>query len=242
MGLAVFEEEVSFLSQQAGAAAVICRTSHGNFHIGVLHRDKDGGAAILHLAWKDKLSWDWGEPPTSSSHALVWRRLWAVPEVEPERLTSVGGYCRLIWKRYKKNQNVMPYRINVGRSKFNGDGSLHLGEGAKGLTCASFVLAVFESVGVTLLDETSFPVRKDDDQKFLDSVRPFANPRHFKLLSEEVAAGCRRVQPQEVMAACALQPVATFSQLEVGSWEVLGKLEAARPVPAAGASKTKARG
>lgn len=219
---------------------MICRTSRGNFHVGVLHRDKNGSAVILHLAWKDKLSWEWGEPPKSvSSPALAWRRLWAAPQVEAERLTSVGGYCRLIWKRYKKNQNVMPYRINVGRSKFNGDGSLHLGDGAKGLTCASFVLAVFESVGVTLLDEATFPVRKEDDEKFLESVRAFAQQRHFKLLSEEVAAGCRRVQPQEVVAACAVPPVATFSQIEIASWDVLGKLEQAGPVAVAPAAKTK---
>lgn len=84
MGEAAFDHEVPFLGQTLRAAAVLCRTEHGNLHAGVLYRDGDA-AAVLHLGWQDYLSRHW-----------EWARLWATPDVEPERLLSIAGLCRRI--------------------------------------------------------------------------------------------------------------------------------------------------
>jgi hypothetical protein len=232
LGDAAFEDESPFLEQPLGAAAVICRTSRGNLHAGVLHRDDKGQAAILHLAWKDTLSVIWAEKRQDpAAPPLEWERLWAAPSsVEPERLRSVGGRCRLILKQFKSTKK-MPYAFNVGRTKFSVGGQLKLGPGAKGITCAGFVLAVFESVGITLLDETTWPIRKEADRAHLEFLKPLAmaRPDHFKLLQEEVEAGCRRVWPEELLASCAFPPVVRHEQLGETIDMVMAKLDS-RPV------------
>jgi hypothetical protein len=99
-----------------------------------------------------------------------------------------------------------------------------LGPGAKGLTCATFILAVFNSVGVKLVDEEGWPIRQDEDRRFLEVVRNFATSEHLALLEQEINEGCKRIQPQEVLGACACALPATFdASCEAGA-QILGKL------------------
>lgn len=205
MGEAAFEEDAPFLEQPLRAAAVVCRTEHGNLHTGVLHRNVDGEAEVLHLAWKDNLVLGW------EGNAGPWRRLWAAPCVEPERLMSIAGKCRLIRKKFREKQKF-PSAIRFAQSTFTPGGHLVLGEGSKGLTCATFVLAVFNSMGIALVDEDDWPIRQEDDRQYLKSVSSFAKPEHLTKLTDEVEAGVRRVQPQEVVGACAFPPSAKFAQ------------------------------
>lgn len=200
MGEAVFESDVSFLSDPSHVAAVvICRTEQGNLHSGLLHRVSNARAAVLHLGWKDVLSYDW-----------KWLRLWAVPDVDPTVLTSIAGLCRLIWSEYESSRQF-PYGLTFAQSSFSSSGQLILGEESKGLTCATFVLAVFNAVGVSLVDEQDWPIRKDDDRKFLEFVRLFASSEHFAILEREVEAGCKRIRPDELIGACACALPAKFS-------------------------------
>jgi len=48
-------------------------------------------------------------------------------------------------------------------------------------------------VGVVLVDEASWPIRKEDDLEFLESIRNFAKPDHLAVLTREVESGCRRI-------------------------------------------------
>lgn len=148
MGDAVFEEETPFLAQPMRAAAVLCRTEYGNLHAGLLYRTHDQKAAVLHLGWQDQLCNDWG-----------WQKLWAAPEVEPERLTSIAGLCRRIWERFERDR-TFPYALRFAGSFFSQTGQLRMGEGAKGLTCATFILAVFNSAGISLVSEDEWPIRR----------------------------------------------------------------------------------
>lgn len=95
LGEAVFNADVPFLSQQHRVAVVICLTEYGNLHSGLLYR-AGYGEKVIHLGWQDHLCNNW-----------PWSKLWAAPEVEPERLVSISGICRRIWKRFEKTKNFL---------------------------------------------------------------------------------------------------------------------------------------
>lgn len=66
----------------------------------------------------------------------------------------------------------------------------------------------------------------EDDRRFLDLVRGFASPEHLALLEREVALGSRRIQPQEVLGACARPPPVGFDDAHRAGEQVLAKLDA----------------
>ena len=211
MGKAVYEEDAPFLSHPGAAGAVICRTEHGTLHAGVLHKAR-GAVSVLHLGWEDRLRSGWN-----------WRKLWATPEVELERLRSVAGLCRLIWSEFERTR-LFPYALKFENTKFSSEGRLILGEGERGLTCATFILAVFKSVGIQLVDESQWPVRAEENEAFLESITAFATPAHLQALKREVAQGVQRIPPQEVVAACEYSPPASFESCVGTGIEIAARL------------------
>lgn len=213
MGRAVYEDESSFVASGVPAAAVICRAEHGNLHAGILYRDGDS-EAILHLGWEDHLA---------THRGWSWQRLWAAPNVAPERLRFIRSYCRRIWNEFEENQEF-PYGITFGGSHFDASGRLMLAAGSRGLTCATFILAVFRSVGIELVDEASWPVRTERDRQFMARLREFADPEHYVRLKREVDDGCKRIRPDEVLGACACELPADFEYARREADRVLEKL------------------
>jgi hypothetical protein len=183
------EHAVSLSSLRGDAAAILARTPHGNLHAGIVYF-QDGAARFLHLAWQDTLANDW-----------TLGGVWACPSVEPERLESVAGMCRLVWREYENSQRF-PYALRFEGTSFDHSGRLVLGARSRGLTCATFILAVLRSVGVTLVDEGSWPIRKAEDERFLDALSRFATTEHMAILRREVADGVKRIWPDEVIGAC----------------------------------------
>ncbi|OGT27220.1 MAG: hypothetical protein A2Z17_01205 [Gammaproteobacteria bacterium RBG_16_66_13] len=199
MGEPVLDSQKPFRVEDH-AAVVLCRTERGNLHLGLLHRGVGGSVSILHLGWEDNLAMDW-----------KWERLWAAPAVPAERLRSVSGLCRLIWEQYQATRKF-PYGLHYASQFFTPDGSLQLDPRTEaGLTCSTFALAVFRTVGIELVDIASWPVRADEDRAFLEFVRPFAATNLIATLTAEVEAGCKRVQPAEVVGACADPPPVGFT-------------------------------
>jgi hypothetical protein len=212
VGEARFDEESPFADSGAFAAAVICRTECGNLHVGLLHRSDEHPTEIIHLGWEDQLRNDWN-----------WKRLWAAPDVEPERLRSVAAMCRKVWHSYEISRKF-PYALGFRGTSFDATGKLVLGDGARGLTCATLVLAMFHAVGVELVCEDSWPIRTEDDRVLLETIRRFATPPHLVLLESEVNQGVRRIQPQEVLGACACNIPAKSTAAHAAGERVCGQL------------------
>jgi hypothetical protein len=72
----------------------------------------------------------------------------------------------------------------------------------RGLSCATFVLAVFASLGIDILDLKTWKVREDDSvwqKQIVDigrKMRPTAEDHWDYLITKEL--GCIRYRPQEV--------------------------------------------
>src|SRR5437660_11978427 len=96
------------------------------------------------------------------------------------------------------------------------------------MTCSTFVLAVFQSVEITLINMDTWEGRVDDitrHESLLQKMRsgipgfaPPAPPAHIALVAQEV--NCMRVRPEEVAATGMFNDLpATFKQVEpAGAW------------------------
>src|ERR1700726_3117546 len=120
-------------------------------HTGILHRDqKTSEIVLLHLRSHHQL--------VSVTPDLSY--LWIDPKVNPRRLRHVATICRLIWEQNGKD---VPFGFSGPSDCFDDETFAFLvGPSKLGLTCATFILAVFERAGVKLLKHESWPVRADD--------------------------------------------------------------------------------
>lgn len=222
MGEGFFNKARPIESAGFDAAVLLHLWPDGGTHAGVWYR-KNKSEEILHLGRPDQLCFG-GWPG---------ELYWASPEVHRTKLFSVGVVCRRIHARFKKD-NKMPYGIAFCGSSFDKDGTLRLGAGARGLTCATFVLAVFNAVGETLIDESSWPLRTDEDLQFLARIDGVFAPENVATLRAEVESGAKRIRPEEVFAACAVSPAAKYEDIKpraVAAIEALKQRTAPAPPP-----------
>ncbi len=156
-------------------------------HIGVAWRDTDGNLRWLHLAFHHRLR----NEAVPADHA------WVASRIEPERLALVAAMCERVVAR---NGRRIPYGFRYVASRFVDDGSLVLGPDERGLTCATFVLAIYASVGITLLHLDDWTPR-DDDRERLDELVALLrehcdDEKHIDAVAQEVKGV--RFRPAEV--------------------------------------------
>lgn len=190
-------------------------------HIGIVHTSKESGMALLHLAWHCQLRNDSTIPPDLKM------KVWVAPPVPKERLRSMAAFCRRLWK--KSEAGEVPYAFSHPSGAFDSNtGALLLGPTRFGLTCASFVLAVFEATGLKLVDYTSWPVDRPGDREWQESMVALlatkqAPEEHVDHVRSEI--GAARYRPEEVAAAAAIAPPSTtFAAIDSLSVEILAKL------------------
>ena len=179
------------------------------FHCGISY-DLNKGFKALHLEWHHRLAFT--EEPKEFTH-------WIKPNIHKTRQLMVSTKCRRIRKYLDKIP--IPYALLYDQTTFNQDGMLTLGEKEHGLTCATFVLAVFNSCGIKLIDTENWPSRKEDTIwheliiKVLNSSRSISQKHKENVANEK---GCARFRPEEVgmSSTFAIQPGATEEIIEKG--------------------------
>jgi hypothetical protein len=183
-------------------AGVAVSISDTRAHLGILHAVEEQQARLLHLALHDSFYND-----TDLSLCAYW----VTPDIEPEQHAAVAGFCRLVASRYAEGS--FPYGFGSPEGFFGSEGEI-LPEGAKmGLTCATFVVAVFHRVGVPLLRCNTWRFREEDRPALLRLVelvrRHGAPPEHLERQAAAIERGQARFRPLEVAGA------ATSSDLPV---------------------------
>lgn len=201
-------------------AAVAIRCVRNNVrHIGVLHREMDSGdLLLLHLAWHHDLR----------NQAATDAYFWVDPSVHPRRLRQVAAICRQVWR---SNQRELPYGLSPPNDCFDLEtGRYLLGPTRHGLTCATFVLAVFDRAGLRLARYETWPSDRQDDVEWREWVldqlaqgeRP-APPEHLSAVREE--PGAVRFRPEEVAGAATASVLpADFQIASVHAAEILHKI------------------
>lgn len=151
---------------------------------------------MLHLAWHLDLRNVSARPDY----------IWVDPSVNERRAKQVAAFCRRVWRQ---NGKSIPYAFSHPNDCFDSrTGQFLFGETKLGLTCATFIIAVFQAVGLKLLDLDSWPARPDDvqwQQSILDMLRQQgASADHLRSVDREV--GAVRFRPEEVGGAAAHAP------------------------------------
>lgn len=201
-----------FPSSEFHSSIVLKKTDHG-FHTGIVYRDSDeGSVSILHLAFHIDLIND--DFKTLNTESNLWGEsdFWVIPiEFEISFQRTLSAYCSNILTRNEilmkesLDKGIM-YGLLSGDSRFIDDGSLILGKGCSGLSCSSFVIAVFNSIGIKLVDMSKWPSRPSDIEHhtlLLSWLKgrclKLGHTEHYQRVEKEV--GCPRVRPSEATAA-----------------------------------------
>lgn len=191
-------------------------TGEGRQHIGVVARQRDTGEqSFIHLAWHNQLR---VEPVDS--------RYWfADPDLPHEDALQIAALCRRV---AAGNRAGIPYGFSLfaGSIDFS-SGAFRAGGSVIGLTCATFVLAVFDSAMGPLVQIDSWPSRPDDVayQAWVINQMKSSGVAPADIEATASQVGNIRVRPPEVAAAAVVSghPVA-FSAVQPASERVLALL------------------
>lgn len=184
--------------------ALLCRPAAAGErevkHVGILFKDREKREIrLLHLAFHHLLvegtpepRYGWTALPSSS---LV-----------PEKARVLARLCGLLGGKYRRGSpSQLAYAFRYRGGKFDPASGDFLSQGGHGLTCATFILAVFASHGIHLLDCEQWTSRPGDAEwqaemlRTLRETRPPVDPRHLQAIEAEIP--CARFRPEEVAAA-----------------------------------------
>jgi hypothetical protein len=188
-----------------------------NTHTGVVYRDLDGSLWMLHLGWHYMLlNWRY-----DGKYACV------VPKIEPERARIVAGLCRTIWRRRPKIAYSL--RLDVHARFRAATGDVVLTKNGNGLNCSNFVLVVFLTTGISLIDFATWRQRAEDADWHRYLVQQLeehgASGEHIEAVRSEI--GCARVRPEETAGASIEDALpATFEQCELNGRRIMEVLDA----------------
>jgi hypothetical protein len=198
------------------AALAILLNDDGARHTGVIYRDDFGNILLLHLAWNYALRND----------ALSTKYRW-VETILPQREQKyIAGLCTLI----AANNPEIPYGLDAAGFSFDpSNGKMTPGPQGKGFTCATFVLAIFESAGHVILLQDEWPDDANQDWQLwvIDTLRKTGAPED-QIAAVERDVGCKRFSPEEVVASSTLDPwPISFCGAQTASLALLSQLRAA---------------
>lgn len=165
----------------------ILRTDPEQFHCAILF-DRAGTATLLHLAWNYCLS-------VGDVEARYW---WA----DTGLLGPNKKLMAVIADRIATAKPRIPYGLARDILAIEpGTGKLIPGPEGKGLTCASFILAVFQSQGFEVLAENQWPENANDvwQARIVAALARDVNatPEQKRAVARDI--GSRRFTPPEVV-------------------------------------------
>jgi hypothetical protein len=177
-------------------------------HCGIVYEGaaSNGQFCAMHLAWHCLLKVE-NDISTLQKYALV-KSL-----IQPELLEVLSATCRRISR--KPSNQMIPYGIAFSKSYFDEREELVLEPGEHGLTCATFVIAVFRRAGIILLDVEAWTFREEDvDWKnaVIEIQRDHLAQGRFNITQAHVdnllaENKFSRFRPEEVAASTRVMPM-----------------------------------
>jgi hypothetical protein len=196
--------------QIRGVAIAIREVDPNQRHIGLLYRDSVAKVILfLHLGWHFDLR---HEPPRDNY-------FWVDPAITTRRLVQVAAICRLVWRA--NGRKSIPYGFGPPSDTLDAATGRYLfGPAGFGLTCATFVFAVFHRAGLDLVRYSTWPLNRPGDVEWqrlvVDNLRndPNATAEHIRAVENDVGTTAR-YRPEEVAGAATLSRIpAEFRTVE----------------------------
>ncbi|MQT61980.1 hypothetical protein GHO42_02480 [Pseudomonas sp. FSL R10-0056] len=176
-------------------AAILQTPTPGQRHAALVFKDRSKKhLSLLHLAWHYTLKCDPLNAPYRSVPNLNF------DEEELELFAEQAS------RLYDENTAGIPYGMEyTGASVFNGEMGFIDAPGA-GLTCATFILGFFNSLGFDILDLSSWQSR-DDDTLWQSNIYAALEPRltaERKEAQKDLIGAAYRFRPEEVVGSFAI--------------------------------------
>ncbi len=166
-------------------------------HVGISYRTNKV-QRLLHLAFHFKLV----DEPLKNTKLKTPLLVVPDPDIDEEELKLLASFCALRARRAQDIPYGFPY---VAGTFASGTGAYLPGRGELGLTCSTFVLAMFEWAQIDLIVRSTWKARASDDgfhKKIIELLEEKkASTDHVAALRKNVR--CVRIRAEEVAASTA---------------------------------------
>lgn len=136
--------------------------------------------------------------------------IWETPKLHPLKLKIVAAKCLSIIDIQNKNTNLLPYAFGYqAKRNFSNEGiySNQTQGDEYGMSCATFILTVFNSVGIDLLDWKKWVDREEDRVVFgklllllkLGVRNGEVSNVHYENIKSEI--NVPKIRPEEVFSS-----------------------------------------
>lgn len=179
------------------------------FHLGLLFLEgPKEDAKFLHLARHHSLRTE-----------IIAHGFWIRLGLTERQIRQLAGMCAMISEH--NSANAVPFSIyyDSNRQYFDAEGN-YLSSGlGEGLTCATFVMAIFETLGIPLLYTDVWPVEAEDKVWHVTIIQQMRggspHQAHFDAVSSNI--GCARYRPADIVISSSKKKGRPLSQTTVRS-------------------------
>lgn len=201
------------IDEAVPVAVGICVTGPEQLHAALLYRAEDESLRALHFCWHRA----WRDEPAPPGY------YWVRPGIQNSIARSLAALCRMVASQRALDDVPFGFRQDP-RTAFDVTTGKLIAPDGQGFTCATFVLAMFASLGpgVRLVDARTWPHRPCDRGWFRRVIQLLASSgdpdrvtQAQRLRGETDSV---RYRPEEVVAAAARQrrPVPFKTAIEGG--------------------------
>jgi hypothetical protein len=186
---------------------IALRTFRGEaqIHIGLLYKIDNAAALMLHLRWHFDVK---NDAPTDEYR-------WIQIDLDEINRRNLAGLCRLIASRADK----IPYGLNYNGLYFSAGGEYLSRARGEGLTCATFVMAVFETYKIPILKLGEWSIRPEDIWWQLGQVQRMEQTYPLVAPAMKEFVGQARFRPPDATAGA----ISAKRPLGIKDAEKLGK-------------------
>jgi hypothetical protein len=179
-----------------------------NTHAGILY-DDGGHWRLLHFAMHRRLL---NDPLYSAWQNLASEDVGFVdPDLHDGLKTFLSQYCWYIGE--SERNRTIPYTFEDDPELvFDISGHWSGLNDGRGLTCATFVLKVFQSVGMEVVDRSNWPITDDDraaQRRLANYLRREGYGEQAAIIESEIVRKIHRISPEQVAGAF-LEDVSTW--------------------------------
>ncbi len=189
-------------------AIAVCTSDGRNMHVGIAYcvEDNNEQMHLIHLAWHCKLEVEIAFDPISSGYLCL------VPRLPQSMMEAVASRCRSTARHKPK----LRYGFLAQQDAYIDKDGHYFVRDDRGQNCSSFVILLFRSVQVTLVQAETWPNRPDDEDRYrelLFQLREYVRikyvndpeERHIheefvRKIAPDVTA--IRIRPEETAGSC----------------------------------------